>query len=133
MMNKIVAAFDSLKFSQGTCDYAINLAKMNNTHLVGVFLEDPAYHSYKIYELITDEEGELDTKRAMLDEQDEVTRATAVVDFENACKEAQLEYTIHNDRNIAIQELLKESIYADLVVIDRSETLAHHAEDIPTN
>ena len=132
-MKKIVAAFDGLKFSQGTCDYAIELAKMNNTHLVGVFLEDPAYHSYKIYELITEEGTVMDDKRAFLDEEDDRTIAASALYFENACKKASLEYTIHKDRNIAIQEILKESIYADLVIIDRSETLTHHPEEVPTN
>ena len=132
-MKKIVAAFDGLKFSQSTCDYAIALAKMNKTHLVGVFLEDLAYHSYKIYELITEDEGGMDRKRTLLDEEDEKTRSAATINFENACKRANLEYTIHKDRNIAIQELLKEGIYADLVIIDRSETLSHHPEEVPTN
>ena len=131
-MKKIVAAFDGLKFSQSTCDYAIELAKINNTHLVGLFLEDLAYHSYKIYELITEDGGGLDTKRRHLDKRDEKTRAAAVSTFEKECKKANLEYTIHKDRNIAIQELLKESIFADLVIIDNGETLAHHPENIPT-
>ena len=132
-MNKIVAAFDGLKFSDSTRDYAIELAKNNNAHLVGLFLEDLAYHSYKIYELITEDGGGLDTRRRHLDKKDEKTRASAVTNFENVCKGALLEYTIHKDRNIAIQELLKESIYADLVIIDRNETLSHHAEEVPTN
>jgi nucleotide-binding universal stress UspA family protein len=132
-MKKIVAAFDGLKFSESTLDYAIDIAGKNKAHLVGLFLEDLAYHSYKIYDLITEEGGGMDTKRRHLDKKDEKTRAVAVVEFEAACKKADLEYIIHKDRNIAIQELLKESIYADLVVIDSSETLAHHAENAPTS
>ena len=36
-MKKIIAAFDGLKFSKSTRDYAIQIAKENNAHLVGVF------------------------------------------------------------------------------------------------
>lgn len=132
-MKKILAAFDGLKFSESTRDYAIELAKQNEAHLVGLFLEDLAYHSYKIYDLITEEGGGFDTRRRHLDKKDEKTRATAVSNFENACKKAGLNYSIHKDRNIAIQELLKESIYADLVIIDNTETLSHHPEDLPTH
>jgi nucleotide-binding universal stress UspA family protein len=131
-MKKILAAFDGLKFSESTRDYAIEIARKNNAHLVGLFLEDVTYHSYKIYEMITEEGGGLDTKRKHLEKKDEKTRAVAVANFETACKKAELEYTVHKDRNIAIQEILKESIYADLVIIDSSESLTHHPEDIPT-
>ena len=54
-MKKIIAAFDGLKYSESTRDYAIYLAKQTNTHLVGVFMDDPTYTSYKIYELIEKE------------------------------------------------------------------------------
>jgi len=131
-MKKILAAFDGLKFSESTMDYAIEMAKQNNAHLVGLFLEDPAYHSYKIYELITEDGGGLDTKRKHLDKKDEKTRSIAVLNFETTCKNAGLQFSIHKDRNIAIQELLKESVYADLAIIDCAETLSHHSEKSPT-
>jgi hypothetical protein len=132
-MRKILAAFDGLRFSESTEQYAIDIAKRCKAHLVGLFLEDLAYHSYKIYDLITEEGGGMDTRRRHLDKKDQKTRASAVDQFEEACDNAGLEYTIHKDRNIAIQELLKESIYADLVIIDRAETISHHEEKLPTN
>jgi nucleotide-binding universal stress UspA family protein len=45
---------------------------------------------------------------------------------------AGLNYAVHHDRNIAIHELLHESIYADLLVIDNKETFTHYEEKIPT-
>jgi len=131
-MKRILAAFDGLKFSESTMEYAIEMAKKNNGHVVGLFLEDPAYHSYKIYELITEDGGGLDTKRKHFDKKDEKTRAKAVVNFETACRKADLQFSIHKDRNIAILELLNESIYADMVIIDSAETLSHHSEKVPT-
>ncbi len=73
-MKKILAAFDGLKFSESMMAYAIEMAKQNNAHLVGLFLEDPAYHRFKIYELITEDGGGLDTKGKHLDKKDEKTR-----------------------------------------------------------
>jgi nucleotide-binding universal stress UspA family protein len=133
MMKKILAAFDGLRLSQSTLQYSINIAKQNDSHLVGVFLEDYTYHSYRIYELITEDGGGMDTKRRHLDKKDEKTRAAAIAGFETACKEAGIEYSIHKDRNFALRELLRESIYGDLLVIDRAETLAHHSENTPTH
>lgn len=131
-MIKIIAAFDGLKFSDSTRDYAIQLAKQSNAHLIGIFLDDFTYHSYKIYDLIKEEGGIFESKRKRLEKKDAKTRAIAVNNFETACRKSGLEYTLHRDRGIAIKELLHESIYADLLIIDSSETLSHNPEKIPT-
>jgi hypothetical protein len=130
-MNKIVAAIDGLKFSESARDYSVHLAKQTKAHLVGVFLDDFTYNSYKVYELIT-ERGVSTHRQRQLEGVDKAARLKAVKKFETACKAERLNYTIHHDRSIAIQELLHESIYADLVVVDWKETLTHFEEDIPT-
>ena len=55
-MKKMIAAFDGLKFSDSTKKYAVHLAQNNNMHLVGIFLNDITYHSYKFSEVL-DEHG----------------------------------------------------------------------------
>ncbi|MBL7745250.1 MAG: universal stress protein [Chitinophagaceae bacterium] len=131
-MKKIVAAFDGLKFSASTRDYAIQVAKQSSAHLVGIFLEDFSYHSYKVYDLIREEGEHFEEKQKRLDKKDDKLRADAANDFESACQKAGIEFTLHHDRSIALQELLHESIYADLLIIDNSETLTHYTEKIPT-
>ena len=131
-MKKILAAFDGLKYSESTRDYALEMARNNESHLVGLFLEDMAYHSYKIYDLITDEGVVYEAEREKLDKKDEKIRAVAVANFTKACRKAGVHFSIHKDKNVAIQELLKESIYAELVIIDNQETLTHHPENLPT-
>jgi hypothetical protein len=130
-MKKIIAAFDGLKFSESARDYATYIAKQTNTHLVGVFMDDQIYTSYKIYDLIVSE-GVSDDKLKKFEAKDKVTRAAATANFEKACQKEKLEYTVHHDRNIAIQELKHESIYADLLIINSTETLTHYVEKLPT-
>jgi len=130
-MNKIIAAIDGLKFSESTVKYAIAFAKQTKSHLVGVFLEDFTYHSYKIFELVSDE-GVSQQRMRILEDKDIDTRSASVERFEEVCQEAGVDFSIHHDRNIAIQQLLHESIYADLLVIDRKETLTHYEEKFPT-
>src|SRR5690242_567905 len=130
-MKKIIAAIDGLKYSDSTANYAVYLARQTNAHLVGIFLDDFTYHSYKIMDLVGDE-GLIEKKHSVLEEKDERARKQAVQNFEEACQEAGLNFTIHHDKNIAIQELLHESIYADLLIIDRKETLTHYEEKVPT-
>lgn len=130
-MEKIIAAFDGLKYSESTRDYAIWLAKQTNTHLVGVFMDDLTYSSYKIYELISDQ-GVSEKKLKILDAKDKASRAAGAENFKKFCEKDGLEYTLHHDRKIAIQELKHESIYADMLVIDSKETLTHYTEKLPT-
>lgn len=129
-MKKIIAAIDGLKYSESTVKYAIALAREAHAHIVGIFLDDVSYHSYKIYEL-TGEYGVSEAKLAKFEHTDEETRKQSVSRFENACRHAGLDYTVHHDTKLAIRELLHESIYADLMVIDRKETLTHYEDSIP--
>ena len=130
-MKKIIAAFDGLKYSESTKDYAIYIARQSNTHLVGVFMDDPIVTSYNIYELIV-KEGASGEKLKKYKAKDNATRAKAAKKFEMACQAGGIEYTVHHDHNIAIQELKHESIYADLLIINSKETLTHYTEKLPT-
>lgn len=130
-MKKFIVAFDGLRFSESVRDYAIELANQSNAHLVGVFLDDFMHHSYKIQNLITENKN-YHSKQKELETKDVATRKEAVKNFEIACQEAGLQYNVHHDRNVAIQELLRESIYADLLMIDNTETLTAYTEKIPS-
>jgi hypothetical protein len=66
-MKKIIAAFDGLKFSHSACDYAVFLAKKTGAHLVGVFLDDFSYHSYKVYDLIREDGRNAESKLKQLE------------------------------------------------------------------
>lgn len=131
-MKKVIAVFDSLKFTVSTSEYAIYMAELMKAHLVGVFLEDVSYTSYKIFELV-DSEGGAVKKQEGLDMKDESTRKHSVEIFEAACRKAKLNYSVHHDRHYAIDELLHESIYSDLLIINSGETFSHYEEKIPTH
>lgn len=131
-MKKIIAVIDGLKYSQSTTDYAISIASQTGSHLVGVFLDDYTYHSYKVYDLVTERNFVDENLVKELDVKDEVARRESGAKFEKACQAAGLNYAVHHDRNIAIHELLHESIFADLIVIDNKETFTHYEEKIPT-
>lgn len=130
-MKKIIAAFDGLKYSDSTEKHAVAITKGSGAYLVGVFMEDRTYNSYKIYELVS-EQGVTEDKVRKFEKQDQATRDASVKKFESVCKTAGITYSVHRDHNFALQDLKHESIYADLLVIDSKETLSHHNEKIPT-
>ncbi len=130
-MKKIIAAFDGLKYNKSTKAYAVSIAQQTATHLVGVFLDDSLYTSYKVYDLIVTE-GVSEKKLHKLSAADNTRRTDAANDFEKECQKNKLEYSIHHEKNIAIQAIKHESIYADLLVIGANETLTHYTEKKPT-
>lgn len=133
-MLKIIAAFDGLKYSLQTQEYAISLASKNKALLVGVFLNNLNYHSYKIYDIISEKEGGIDAKlQGKLNKKDNFARAKAIKTFESACRKAGIQFSVHSDEFAAIRELICESIYADLLVINRNETFNRYKEELPTS
>ena len=130
-MKKITAAFDGLKFSESTLQYATDIACNSESLLVGVFLDDFTYHSYKLTDLVGDE-GVSAAKVKLLIEKDTETRKKAVMTFEDTCTRAQIKHIVHHDKSIALQELIKETVYSDLLIIGAKETLTHHDEELPT-
>jgi hypothetical protein len=129
-MKKFIVAFDGLRFSESVKEYSVTLAKKSSAHLVGVFLDDTLRSSYKVYDLIA--KGNFEARQRELEEKDKVTRNLAAELFENACRDQGLNYSVHRDRNVALQELLNESIYADLLILDNSETMTVYSEKIPS-
>lgn len=131
-MKKFIAAFDNLRFSESTMHYAIYLAKSCHAHLVGVFLEDKVRHSYGVRDLVQYEEGSIDQHIKELNSKDKEVRNEKVEIFNKACKDEGLNFNVHRDKNVALQELLHESIYADLLIINPAETLTRFEEPSPT-
>ena len=130
-MEKILAAIDGLKYSDSTAQYAVQFARQAKAHLVGVLLDDITYTSYKVYELLVKKKAPED-KIKTYEEKDNETRMQAAKKFEQVCRKGGFTYSVHHDRGIAIHDLLHESIYADLLVIDAKETLTHYEEKRPT-
>lgn len=129
-MKKIVAVFDGLRFSASTLQYAIAVAKQQPSHLVGLFLDDFTYNSFSMYKLL--KAGATDAEIRELEAKDEKIREISARHFEQSCQEAGLNYSVHHDRNIAIQDILHESIYADLLIIDMDETMVTDEAKPPT-
>ncbi|UYQ95409.1 universal stress protein [Chitinophaga horti] len=130
-MKKIAAIFDGLKFSDSTLNYAVGIAKEQSAHLTGIFPDDFIYNSFNINKLIS--AGATAEKIAQMEELDKKKRDDSALLFGNACTNAGLPYSVHRDKSIAIQEVLHESIYADLMVINTTETFQLKEQAPPTD
>ncbi len=130
-MLKIVAAFDGLKFSLSTQQYAIYLAKKLDAFLTIVFLDDKTYTSYKIYDLVL-ADGVSESKLKQAQNEDQINRQYAAQQINKICIKEGIRFTIHHDQNYAINELLHESVFSDLLIINYNEKFSHHEEEFPS-
>jgi len=131
-MKKIVVVLDGLNYSSGAVAYAVFIAQQEMAHLVGVFPEDFTYRSYALYDLV-DKSGASDRRIRTYTDKDNQARTKSVDRFELACQEGGLNYSVHQDKDIAIDALLHESIYADLIIISSKETFNRLKENQPSH
>lgn len=131
-MKKFIAAFDGLNFSESTMNYAVYFARHCNAHVVGVFLEDYTRHSYSMADITRHEGSDFDQHIEQMDIMDQEARKKSISHFEEICQDCGVSYSIHRDRNLAINELLHESIYADLLIIGHGESMSRYKEPSPT-
>lgn len=131
IMKRIIVAIDGLNFSASTVKYGAFLAASAKADLTGIFLDDVNYHSYRVYDLLNEEERVSKNILKRLSKKDEQTRKKAIQEFEKICNRAKIKYKIRHDRNVELEELLTESIYTDLIVLDRKEPFWKREEKIP--
>ncbi|HTQ64679.1 MAG TPA: universal stress protein [Puia sp.] len=130
-MNKIIAAFDGLRFSESTMKYAIYLAKQYNAHLTGVFLYESTSLGFAVYTMIEKQSVSGQNIFKEIAKSDKIAINNAINNFETACRNAKLSYRVHRDTGNAARELLHETAFADLLIIDAQETFSYLKEEMP--
>ncbi len=130
-MKKFLAVFDGFNFSESTLQYAIQVSQTANAHLVGVFLDEIFYRSYNVLKVLKTYE-KFDEKIKQLDTVDKMKRDEAAQQFEKTCESACIQFSVHRDKGFAINDLKKESMYADLIIINELETFTKHKQESPT-
>jgi hypothetical protein len=130
-MKKILVAIDGLNYKPSVTELAISLATRTNGHLVGLFLHDKTYHSYKIYDIVT---GTLMSKEHIEkgEAHDKQLRKEAVEEFIAACNLHKITHTVREDKDIALPELIHESLYTDLLVINSGEHFSYYPTSSPS-
>ena len=121
-MKKILVAFDGSLYSESALNYAIQLSQDEPGNIItGVFIEDlnyaymfsnfgvdpasyelPGTYGEYLEEVRQNEEASLDVSKNQ---------------FEKRCQEAGVNYTIHWDEGVTVLELIRESTFADILLI----------------
>ena len=128
-MKKIIIAFDGLKYSDAAVAYALDIAKNDQALLVGVFLHDLSYlamsYNYR-WGIPFNSAWDINYQADPADE--EKIKANVAI-FSSKCEQNNINYKVHVDRGIPVEELLRESAFADVLIIDNRLAFSRISED----
>jgi hypothetical protein len=130
-MKKIIAAFDGIRFSDSTLQYAVYLAKQCDAHLVGIFLRESTVAGYALYELVARQSISGSKIFEDIESSDKENIHQSISKFVSACRDADINYSLHQDKKNAVDELIHETLFADLLVIDAWETFSYLVTKLP--
>jgi len=124
-------AMDAMHVNTQTIEFSCYLARLTGSRLTGVFLEDllsePAFEAYQQVAQMQ-AGGITDTQAAAA--KAEATDANIRL-FRQACESRGVVPNIHRDRGIPLNEVIKESRFADLVVVDAETSFTRERGPLP--
>ena len=118
-MEKILLAIDANKPDKNTLEFACYLARLTKSKITGVFLENAV-----LADTVT--EGVKDRKTVSCLPVDNIRW------FNEKCINEETRHDLHTDRGVPVKELVAESRYADLVVVDPETSFNKIYEGSPT-
>jgi nucleotide-binding universal stress UspA family protein len=130
-MEKILLAMDALHINTQAIEFSCYLARLTCSRLTGVFLEDvlsePAFGAFQQVAQMQGG-GVTDTEAASA--RAEITDAN-ILQFRRACESRGVVPNIHRDRGTPLDEVVRESRFADLVVVDPETSFARKKGPLP--
>lgn len=135
VMEKILLAIDAMNPKPAGLDFATYLARLTRSKLTGVFLENlMKEEKVVLHEMqgVSYVVRELDkTSPDYLHKMEIIDKNIAL--FQNACESRGVGCMVHRDKGAPLQEILKESRYSDVMVIDPDISFTEKFEDIPSS
>ncbi|HVU94182.1 MAG TPA: universal stress protein [Puia sp.] len=133
-MEKILIAIDSHDLDPNSVSFACHIAKLTQSKLSAVFLDDRRAARQLAFEAITEPTGiaAQTILEATLEQAESNTlRENNMLRFKQLATEEGVRSTIYLDRGVPAKELIAESLFADLLILD-ANTFGDLAGDPPS-
>ncbi len=132
-MQKILVALNAVEININTIDFACFIARLSRSKLTGIFLEMerekvPAlkriYGSAYLETIVTTDFPESSAHADKLDQN--------IRFFKEACESRGVTALIHKESGIPADEIIQESRFADLLIVDANVSFHQRVEGPPT-
>lgn len=133
-MKKILLAIDAKNINMPALDFACYLGRLTSSRITGVFLENLVANEKPVLKSIHGGkylDWEIDTDSPEYKFKEE-TLEKNIHFFKEACERRGVVPWIHRDRGVPAREIIHESRYADLLVIDSATSFNKRYEGSPT-
>lgn len=111
-MRKILLAIDALNINFGAIDFACYVARLSKSKLTGLFLENSLYEEVEDAAYVSAGANELSyNQRQAITEQN-------IHLFKEACEKRYVVANVHRDRGLPLNEIVEESRFADLLILE---------------
>ncbi len=127
-MEKILFVTDAITINPQALDFAMFLCNLTHSKLTGIFLENLEYEERPLTLLKEQANATANT----IDEIKSTCCEEGIQQFRAACANRGIAAVVHRDRGIPLDEIVRESQYADLLLVDAALSFASQPEPIPT-
>jgi nucleotide-binding universal stress UspA family protein len=130
-MEKILVAMDALHINNQTIEFACYLARLTGSRLTGVFLENLLYEPVvRAFEAVGQSQSCTIAGTVGSSGRSEITDSNIQL-FRRLCEARGVVANIHRDRGIPLMEVIRESRFADLVVVDAETSFSREKGPLP--
>ncbi|MFY0255358.1 hypothetical protein ACDQ55_15535 [Chitinophaga sp. 30R24] len=130
-MEKILYVTDAVKLNRPCLDFACYISNLTHSKLTGVFLENQILE-LRSSEAIQEIAISPAVPGASLEGQKELYRDENIDLFKHVCENNGVNCFIHQDTGMPVTEVVAESRYTDLIVVDATTSFSWRPEIAPT-
>lgn len=135
-MDKILIAVDSQNMDVSSVSFAFQLAELTHSKLTGLFLEEPDVEEEEEI-ILTRSGGELYVESVAIkdggeDEDKASVRLENMDLFRTLSEQHQVQASIHLDKGLPINDLIAESRFSDLLIVNATTSFFDLDEKAPT-
>jgi hypothetical protein len=130
-MEKILYVTDAVKLDIHNLDFACFLCNLTHSKLTGVFLKNEVKEE-RTAGKIRETAIASATPGATVKELKDAYCEDNISIFKNACEVRGVNYTVHEDAGIPLKEVIAESRYADLMLVDPATSFSRKREIAPS-
>jgi nucleotide-binding universal stress UspA family protein len=133
-MEKILLAIDAINPDINSFEFACYLGRLTKSKVTGIFLENLVAEERPV---LSELHGvayighEIDTSSAAYKARIEAIEKS-IAFFKEACISRGINFSLHRNHGVPTQELIEESRFADVVVVDAETSFKNNYEDRPT-
>ncbi len=133
-MEKILLAIDAINPDKNALEFACYLGRLTNSKVTGIFLENLAaeerlvlkqMHGMTYVDWVVDEKSDDHKAKMELIEKN-------ILSFKESCINGGISYSLHRDSGVPVRELIEESRFADVMVVDAETSFNKRYEGTPT-